>query len=626
MAERCGRCVNVEFCSIAVTRRIVCVSDGASFACERCSEPLEPTAATRVLAGRRLAAGLQVLVVLIFGAAIAYKFARPPETQPRQINTVAAIPANGPNSAIANTPEQASIPLPPPPIAAAEPLAVAGSSVSETARETTPSPRAEPAPAEPDRRTTVSDARAAPPLLAEVAPAPTAPPADTPAQSLTEPALPWPQAVPVVAAQATPPKSPAPTTVLLRIASSDPVASKLAGRLASGYLAMIGNSGIDSEADGPDRTLNVFGLQAGQRELIKIATPPAEDLFASLARGAADMAISFRAHAAMQTGGTQAAKPMTTRGTDVVVAVQGLGVVVSRSNPVTALTTDQLRGVLAGRIVNWSDLRGPNAPINLHLTETRAGFEDDFQAMLLLRGSTVREATRLATEAELTSAVADDPGGIGLIMAGNAGRARLLAVGKEGVPPVLPSNMALATEEYPLTRRLYLLPGRDGSNAFVRRFMGYVMSPAGQSAVEAAGFAILPLKAERIPTPEVGSDRLRQLLIDSTRVSAELRFYPGSVQLDTRSVRELERLVTFLRAERVSGERVILAGFTDNFGPPAANMAVSQRRAESITAALARYGIVPGEAIGFGSELPIGDNTTADGRERNRRVEVYLAP
>ena len=622
MAEQRGRCVNVEFCPVATTRRIAVVPDGGAYVCARCGEPLEPAGRIQVVAGKRLATGLQIAVVVLFGAALAYKFAVP-AALPQRGNAVAAGDARDAAVAPAGT-TAAGTELAPVVVAAADVTPAVAGTVGggmvhvETGGVETSGPLAPDTPAMQ--------------RVAAASPAPiSAPAASLPPPAPTVPSAPEVLARPAVGLQSSRADVVA-STVLLRIAGPDVVAAKLASRLASGYLAVIGDAGIGVEAGGADGVQDVFGMQAGQREVIRIVSGGDADPPGGPGPGGADVSISFRKPPGGETGpppaeSAVAARTVVAAGGGVAMAVLGLGVVVSRSNPATALTTDQLRGVLAGRIANWSELRGRDAPINLHLPGAQASFGGIVQDMQLLPGGTaVRSAQRYATEAEVAGAVADDADGLGFVMAGNAGQARLLAIGKDGAPPVLPSNMALATEEYPLTRRLYLQSARDGGNAVARRFVDYVLSPIGQAAIEAAGFATLPLRSERGPGAEAGPDRLRQLITGSTRVSADLHFYPGSVQLDARSVRELERLVAFLRSERVSADRVILAGFTDNYGPPAANLAVSKRRAEMVTAALARYGIVPGETIGFGAELPIGDNATPDGRERNRRVEVYLAP
>ena len=136
----------------------------------------------------------------------------------------------------------------------------------------------------------------------------------------------------------------------------------------------------------------------------------------------------------------------------------------------------------------------------------------------------------------------------------------------------------------------------------------------------------LTVKAETAAIPEAAPDKFRQLIAGATRMSFDLRFQPGSMELDSRGRSDLERFIAYVRTQRINPSRIILAGFADNNGTPAANLVVSQRRAEVVGAALSRAGINAGKTAPFGSDLPVGDNATAEGRDRNRRVEIYLAP
>jgi outer membrane protein OmpA-like peptidoglycan-associated protein len=68
-------------------------------------------------------------------------------------------------------------------------------------------------------------------------------------------------------------------------------------------------------------------------------------------------------------------------------------------------------------------------------------------------------------------------------------------------------------------------------------------------------------------------------------------------------------------------------GFTDTTGSAAANLALSQRRADTVVRYLTMDGKIPlfrVSIIGYGPESPAGDNKTRDGRKQNRRVEVRL--
>lgn len=71
-----------------------------------------------------------------------------------------------------------------------------------------------------------------------------------------------------------------------------------------------------------------------------------------------------------------------------------------------------------------------------------------------------------------------------------------------------------------------------------------------------------------------------------------------------------------------------VVGHTDSTGTHAYNMALSQRRAQSVVSYLQAQGVDPArlESRGMGPDQPVASNATADGRAQNRRVEVTLRP
>lgn len=73
---------------------------------------------------------------------------------------------------------------------------------------------------------------------------------------------------------------------------------------------------------------------------------------------------------------------------------------------------------------------------------------------------------------------------------------------------------------------------------------------------------------------------------------------------------------------------VDIIGHADSQGPEASNQTLSEQRALSVQSYLANQGVRPVRiaSIGFGETRPIATNETADGRARNRRVEIILTP
>ena len=71
---------------------------------------------------------------------------------------------------------------------------------------------------------------------------------------------------------------------------------------------------------------------------------------------------------------------------------------------------------------------------------------------------------------------------------------------------------------------------------------------------------------------------------------------------------------------------VTISGHTDNTGTPTRNQDISERRAENIKAMLVEKGIPANriKTVGKGQYKPIADNKTAEGRAKNRRVEIDI--
>jgi outer membrane protein OmpA-like peptidoglycan-associated protein len=75
-----------------------------------------------------------------------------------------------------------------------------------------------------------------------------------------------------------------------------------------------------------------------------------------------------------------------------------------------------------------------------------------------------------------------------------------------------------------------------------------------------------------------------------------------------------------------TGNVLEIAGYTDNTGDAALNLALSQKRAEAVREALIKYGADPDMLVakGYGEADPIANNDTAEGRLKNRRIEYHV--
>lgn len=166
-------------------------------------------------------------------------------------------------------------------------------------------------------------------------------------------------------------------------------------------------------------------------------------------------------------------------------ARDALSVYLNPANPVTDLSLRQLRDVYAGRIRNWRELGGNDAPIELLGRPPVSGTHRLFRDLVLETDAYDRSVVALPTTAAICARVAARPGAIGY--GGVAYGAGLVHARIDGVPP---SSESVRRGVYPLGRYLYLLTPRPPSGV-VRRFVDWSLAPTGQALVEEVGYVAL---------------------------------------------------------------------------------------------------------------------------------------
>ena len=103
-----------------------------------------------------------------------------------------------------------------------------------------------------------------------------------------------------------------------------------------------------------------------------------------------------------------------------------------------------------------------------------------------------------------------------------------------------------------------------------------------------------------------------------------LLFETGSATLKPESEAQLKSVAQILEA--YPNVKARIGGYTDNSGNAAANMKLSEARAQNVRSELEKLGIASGrlDAKGYGAEHPVGDNSTAEGRAANRRIALRV--
>ncbi len=106
----------------------------------------------------------------------------------------------------------------------------------------------------------------------------------------------------------------------------------------------------------------------------------------------------------------------------------------------------------------------------------------------------------------------------------------------------------------------------------------------------------------------------------------DVLFDVGSYALHPGAYSRLDRLADTLL--RYPDTEAVVKGHTDGSGDRAANLRLSEDRADAVRRYLVAQGVPASrvQAIGFGEDLPLASNDTAAGRQQNRRVEIEIRP
>ena len=325
-----------------------------------------------------------------------------------------------------------------------------------------------------------------------------------------------------------------------------------------------------------------------------------------------------------------------------VLAMDAMVPIVAPDNPLPQISTRDLARVLAGEVANWSDIGGPDMPLVLHGLLADAALQRALAARL---GRGVVASVTHDDIAALGDAVRRDPWAVAMTVRAGVRGARILPLTDSCGFPLLPSALAVKAEDYPLSLPMYLLTPKRRLPLFVREFLTFQETPQAQAVVAAAGW--VDRQPERQPltgdglrlinaiqgagdeTTLADLKRLADAMDGAERLSLTFRFEDGSSQLDAHSRDNLADLARLIEVGVFRDQALVLAGFSDGTGAAAANLALSQSRADGVLAGLKQAGIAPGAlptVIAFGEVMPMACDETSAGRRLNRRVEVWMKP
>ncbi len=169
--------------------------------------------------------------------------------------------------------------------------------------------------------------------------------------------------------------------------------------------------------------------------------------------------------------------------TETVLAYDGIAVIVHPDNPVKDLTLKQIAAVYTGKIVNWKELQGKDAPIVLIGREAGSGTRDGFES-ITGTSNACKYRQELTSTGDVIAAVAANPDAIGYASLASVKKTvKALSVGG-----IVPSEASVKDGSY-VVQRPFVLVTKSGSklSPTAQKFFDYATSQAAVKLIAGAG-------------------------------------------------------------------------------------------------------------------------------------------
>ena len=413
----------------------------------------------------------------------------------------------------------------------------------------------------------------------------------------------------------------------LRIQGSNTIGAALGPALVKGLMEHQGLQDVHAEPGAGANEQRVVGkTRQGQTVTIEVAAHGSSTGFTALKNNRADLAAASRPIKDSELVDLAPLGDLKSPGAEHVIAIDGLAIIVNPRNPLSTLNTEQLAQIFNGEVSTWEALGGTGGAIHLYARDDQSGTFDTFRELVLSRRGQplAPSAKRFESSEQLSDAVSQDPQGIGFIGLPSVRQAKAVAIADGDSQPMLPLTSLIATEDYPLSRRLFFYLPPSSPNPWAKALVDFTQGSQGQAIVAANGFIAQQVQAIGVaPRPSMPDD-YQAIARDAQRLTVNFRFDEGSASLDNKARQDVQRVVAYIRSHGKLNKQVTLVGFGDTKNDPQRAALLSKLRAMAVRRELVKSGVVLKDIRGFGAQMPVAANTADEGRIKNRRVEVWV--
>ncbi|MDD3984687.1 MAG: phosphate ABC transporter substrate-binding protein [Methanobacterium sp.] len=165
--------------------------------------------------------------------------------------------------------------------------------------------------------------------------------------------------------------------------------------------------------------------------------------------------------------------------TEYIVGRDGIIIIVNNNNPITNLTSEQIRSLFSGEIENWNQINGSDMGVHVVVRESGSGTLQSFQDIIMIHTKIRKDAIVQSSTESVKQAIKQDPGAIGFISLANMDNT-VKAIIVNGISP---SAQNIANGSYLLQRPFEILM-KGPPTGISKDFLDYVMGSEGQAIIQ----------------------------------------------------------------------------------------------------------------------------------------------
>lgn len=168
----------------------------------------------------------------------------------------------------------------------------------------------------------------------------------------------------------------------------------------------------------------------------------------------------------------------------IIVAYDGMAVIVNASSPIASLNKRQVKQIFTGAVTDWSAVGGTPGKISIYTRNTSSGTYSDWKELAMDKLDYAPSSQKMAGNEQIVSEVAKNPNGIGYV-----GLAYIHAEGIKVIPieGATPDKESVISKKYPYARpTFYYTNGEPSGEA--AKFVDFTLSDEGQKIVQKVGF------------------------------------------------------------------------------------------------------------------------------------------